>query len=100
MLQGALSSVPMPPDSDLEVPLRARFGLERFHRWQREAIEALFERGRVLVVAPTGGGKSLCYQLPAVVLGGTTVVVSPLIALMDDQVRGLAQRGISATYLA
>ncbi|HHH30311.1 MAG TPA: ATP-dependent DNA helicase RecQ [Polyangiaceae bacterium] len=72
-----------------------------FRPWQRDAIDALLEgAGRVLVVAPTGGGKSLCYQLPASVLGGTTIVVSPLIALMEDQVRSLEERGIPATYLA
>ncbi|MEZ4441717.1 MAG: ATP-dependent DNA helicase RecQ [Polyangiaceae bacterium] len=86
----------------LEESLQERFGLPSFRPWQREAIEMLLEDGgrRVLVVAPTGGGKSLCYQFPATVLGGTTVVISPLIALMDDQVRSLAERGISATYLA
>ncbi len=56
--------------------------------------------GRALVVAPTGGGKSLVYQLPAVVLGGTTLVLSPLVALMEDQVRALLARGIEATFLA
>ena len=86
---------------DLEHILQQRFGLPSFRPWQREAIDALLEgAGRVLVVAPTGGGKSLCYQLPASVLGGTTIVVSPLIALMEDQVRSLEERGISATYLA
>jgi len=81
--------------------LTERFGLSSFHSWQREAIDALLEGGgRVLVVAPTGGGKSLCYQFPATELGGTTVVISPLIALMDDQVRSLRERGIAATYLA
>ncbi|MBW2528399.1 MAG: ATP-dependent DNA helicase RecQ [Deltaproteobacteria bacterium] len=81
--------------------LRERFGLDDFHAWQREAIDELLDRSQqVLVVAPTGGGKSLCYQLPAVVLGGTTVVISPLIALMEDQVQALERRGIAATYLA
>jgi ATP-dependent DNA helicase RecQ len=86
---------------DLDALLRERFGLSAFRPWQRDAIEALLEgSGRALVVAPTGGGKSLTYQLPAVALPGTTVVVSPLIALMEDQVRGLRARGIPATYLA
>lgn len=81
--------------------LRERFGLEAFRPWQREAIEALVgEPGRVLVVAPTGGGKSLTYQLPAAVLDGLTLVVSPLVALMEDQVRSLVARGVRATYFA
>jgi ATP-dependent DNA helicase RecQ len=91
----------MTPPPPLEDVLRERFGLSAFRPWQREAIEAaLAPGGRVLVIAPTGGGKSLCFQLPAVVLGGTTVVVSPLIALMEDQVRGLCESGVPATYLA
>ena len=85
----------------LEETLQSKFGLTAFRPWQREAIGELLEgSGRVLVVAPTGGGKSLCYQFPAVVLGSITVVISPLIALMDDQVRSLSERGVAATYLA
>src|SRR5262249_12727286 len=81
--------------------LRERFGLTRLRQWQRDAVqELLYGTGRVLVVAPTGGGKPFCYQFPATELGGPTVVVSPLIALMEDQVRGLTQRGIPATFLA
>ena len=87
--------------SEIDLALRERFGLSAFHPWQREAIEELLEgRNRVLVIAPTGGGKSLCYQLPAAVLEGTSIVISPLIALMEDQVRALTQRGVAATYLA
>lgn len=87
--------------SDVDLALRERFGLSDFHPWQREAIDELLEgRKRVVVIAPTGGGKSLCYQLPAAVLDGTSIVVSPLIALMEDQVRSLTDRGIPATYLA
>ena len=78
----------------------ARLGHAAFRPGQREAIETLLERGRALLVAPTGGGKSLCYQLPALVLPGTTLVVSPLIALMQDQVAALEARGIAATFLA
>ncbi len=90
-----------PPPLDLDVVLRERFGLPAFRPWQRDAIDALLDGpGRVLVVAPTGGGKSLTYQLPAAVLPGTTLVVSPLIALMEDQVRGLDARGVPATFLA
>ena len=87
--------------NELAQRLQQRFGLPGFHPWQEEAIRALLEGpGRALVIAPTGGGKSLCYQFPATELSGTTIVVSPLIALMDDQVRGLEARGIAATYLA
>jgi ATP-dependent DNA helicase RecQ len=84
---------------DLDAGLR-RLGHARFRPGQREAIERLLAVGRLLLVAPTGGGKSLVYQLPATLLGGTTLVVSPLISLMQDQVRALAARGIAATYLA
>ncbi|MBK36013.1 MAG: recombinase RecQ [Gemmatimonadetes bacterium] len=75
-------------------------GFERFLPGQREAIDVLLDSGRLLLVAPTGGGKSLTYQLPASMLPGTTLVVSPLIALMNDQVRALEERGTPATYLA
>ena len=84
---------------DLDEGLR-RLGLRRFRAGQREAIETLLVARRLLLVAPTGGGKSLTYQLPAALLPGTTVVVSPLIALMHDQVVALEQRGVTATYLA
>ncbi|GAC1549652.1 MAG: DNA helicase RecQ [Polyangiales bacterium] len=81
--------------------LRERFGLDAFKPGQREAIEALLgEPGKVLLVAPTGGGKSLTYQLPAAMLPGLTLVISPLVALMEDQVRTLTARGIPATYVA
>jgi len=87
--------------TDIDLALRERFGLSEFRPWQREAIEELLHgRRRVLVIAPTGGGKSLCYQLPASILEGTTIVISPLIALMEDQVRALSERGIESTYLA
>jgi ATP-dependent DNA helicase RecQ len=67
---------------------------------QRRAVETLLAEDRLLLVAPTGGGKSLIYQLPAVVLPGTALVISPLISLMADQVEALQQRGIAATFLA
>ena len=71
--------------SDLEIAL-GRLGYSAFRPGQREAIETLLAAGRLLLVAPTGGGKSLSYQLPATILTGTTLVVSPLVALMADQV--------------
>ncbi|MDP3274502.1 MAG: ATP-dependent DNA helicase RecQ [Deltaproteobacteria bacterium] len=90
-----------PTMAQLERMLEERFGLKGFRPWQREAIEAVLPTSsRVLVVAPTGGGKSLTYQFPATVLPGVCVVISPLVALMEDQVRSLEARGISATYLA
>jgi ATP-dependent DNA helicase RecQ len=81
-------------------PALARMGYASFRPGQLESLETLFHRGRLLLVAPTGGGKSLIYQLPATILDGVTIVISPLIALMQDQVDALAQRGVSATYLA
>jgi ATP-dependent DNA helicase RecQ len=83
----------------LDTALR-RLGYEAFRPGQREAIEVLLSVGRLLLVAPTGGGKSLTYQLPALLLPGTTLVISPLVALMNDQVRALEARGVSATFLA
>src|SRR3954463_5282827 len=85
--------------TDLDQALRDRFGLERFRPGQREVIENVLQGRDVLCVMPTGGGKSLCYQLPALLLPGLTLVVSPLIALMKDQVDALLQRGIRATLL-
>ena len=75
------------------------FGLETFREGQREVIEALLHDSRALAVFPTGGGKSLCYQLTALMIDGLTLVVSPLIALMRDQVTMLNARGISAARL-
>ena len=76
-----------------------QLGFTAFRPGQRESIETLLRVGRVLLVAPTGGGKSLIYQLPGALLPGTTLVVSPLIALMHDQVAALQDRGVRATYL-
>lgn len=82
----------------LEV-LRSRFGMDAFHPGQREVIERLLAGRNAAAVFPTGGGKSLCYQLPALMLEGTTVVISPLISLMKDQCDALARRGIAAVRL-
>jgi ATP-dependent DNA helicase RecQ len=76
--------------------LRSTFGLPSFRPGQREVISALCESGAALAVFPTGAGKSLCYQLPALMFEGVTVVVSPLIALMKDQIDYLHRLGISA----
>ena len=87
------------PALDIESGL-AQFGFDRFRPGQRDAVEALLDGGRLLLVAPTGGGKSLTYQLPALLLPGTTLVVSPLISLMHDQIIALEEHGVAATYLA
>ena len=79
--------------------LLGRFGLDAFRPGQREAVRPRW-RGATLVVMPTGGGKSLCYQLPALAGDGLVVVVSPLIALMADQLRRLHDAGVPAAMLA
>ncbi|MFT7581381.1 MAG: RecQ family ATP-dependent DNA helicase, partial [Myxococcota bacterium] len=79
--------------------LERYFGFREFRRGQREVVEAIVEGRPTLAVMPTGAGKSLCYQLPAMLLDGVTVVVSPLIALMKDQVDALRERGIAAAYI-
>ena len=83
----------------LEEKLQEHFGLECFRDGQREIIETVLNGGSALVVMPTGGGKSLCYQLPAMLLPGLTLVVSPLIALMKDQVDALTDLGLPATFV-
>ena len=83
----------------LERALQDRFGLREFRPGQREAALALLEGRDLVAVMPTGAGKSLCFQLPALLLPGLTVVVSPLIALMKDQVDKLRARGIEAAAL-
>jgi ATP-dependent DNA helicase RecQ len=79
--------------------LRAHFGFADFREGQREVITAVLEGKDAVVVMPTGSGKSLCYQLPAMMLSGATLVVSPLIALMKDQVDALRVRGLPATFI-
>ncbi|MGB7086794.1 MAG: DNA helicase RecQ [Phormidesmis sp.] len=85
--------------SSLEEALKHYFGHDQFRFDQRLIIEQVLKNQDVLVVMPTGGGKSLCYQLPALLRGGITIVVSPLIALMQDQVTALRDNGIEATFL-
>ncbi|MHC4378399.1 MAG: RecQ family ATP-dependent DNA helicase [Planctomycetota bacterium] len=91
-----------PPPATLE-NLRERiaevFGFDTLRPLQDEAMQSVLDRKDALVVLPTGGGKSLCYQAPALVLPGFTLVVSPLIALMADQLRGLEGHGVPAGQL-
>jgi ATP-dependent DNA helicase RecQ len=82
-----------------ESVLRRVFGFKEFRGQQRAVVEHVMAGGDALVLMPTGGGKSVCYQLPALCRAGTAVVVSPLIALMDDQVAALRQLGIAAGAL-
>ncbi|MGA2441864.1 MAG: RecQ family ATP-dependent DNA helicase, partial [Tepidisphaeraceae bacterium] len=84
---------------DLRENLQELFGLDDFRPAQREVIEDVLAGRDVLCVMPTGAGKSLCFQLPAAVGGGLTVVVSPLISLMEDQVQQLRDEGIGAALL-
>ena len=79
--------------------LRDIFGFDEFRLGQREIIDAVSSKKNVLAIMPTGGGKSLCFQLPALMSEGLTVVISPLIALMRDQVRGLQAAGVAAGAL-
>jgi len=85
--------------TDAVASLRQHFGFEDFREGQREVIGSILEGKDAVVVMPTGSGKSLCYQLPAMILDGVTLVVSPLIALMKDQVDALLARGLPATFI-
>jgi ATP-dependent DNA helicase RecQ len=85
--------------SDADAILRDIFGFDSFRPGQSEIVEAVSHGENVLAIMPTGGGKSLCFQLPALVRHGVTVVISPLIALMRDQVRGLREAGVNAGAL-
>jgi ATP-dependent DNA helicase RecQ len=89
----------MPTIADALTALHTYFGFEDFREGQREVVHAILEGHDTVVVMPTGGGKSLCYQLPALMMEGATVVVSPLIALMKDQVDALHARGLPATFI-
>ena len=87
------------PEPSPESVLKSVFGYDEFRPLQREIIDCVLAKRDVLAVMPTGGGKSLCYQVPALIFPGLTIVVSPLIALMQDQVAQLDAAGVSALFI-
>ena len=84
---------------DLHAALQQHFNFSAFRPGQQAAIEHVLARRDTLVVMPTGAGKSLIYQLAALLLPGTALVFSPLIALMKDQIDSLTRRGLAATFI-
>src|SRR5438874_8985720 len=87
------------PDVDLFTPLKRHWGYEGFRPLQERIVRSLLDGHDIAVIMPTGGGKSLCYQLPALILERTAIVISPLIALMQDQAAQLDHMGIPAAVL-
>ena len=89
----------MTPMDAARAALKEVFGYDDFRPGQEDAVAAILRGRDVMAVMPTGAGKSICYQIPALVLEGVTLVVSPLISLMRDQVFALLQNGVRAAYL-
>src|SRR5688500_12626544 len=85
--------------SNLHQTLQTIFGYSTFRGAQQAIVEHVIAGGDALILMPTGGGKSLCYQLPAIIRRGMAIVISPLIALMQDQVDALQQLGVKAAFL-
>ena len=84
---------------DKKAVLKQYFGHSSFREGQEQVVDAILQGRDALCVMPTGAGKSICYQVPALIFNGITIVVSPLISLMKDQVNALTQNGIQAAYL-
>lgn len=93
-----MNNTSLPPATPSAI-LKTTFGYDAFRPLQRDIIESILARRDTLAIMPTGGGKSLCYQVPALIFGGLTVVVSPLIALMKDQVEQLTAAGVPALFI-
>lgn len=89
----------MPTMAQAEATLKSVYGYEQFRQGQRESVQALVDGKDVLAIMPTGAGKSLCYQIPAIISSGITLVISPLISLMKDQVNALLQLDVKAAYI-
>ncbi|MBU4414772.1 MAG: RecQ family ATP-dependent DNA helicase [Proteobacteria bacterium] len=85
--------------NEMQECLKRYWGYSRFHPWQEDSIFAILDERESVTILPTGGGKSLCFQLPALLKDGMAVVISPLISLMKDQVDGLKDMGIAAECL-
>src|SRR5690606_22477007 len=97
-----LAQPPLPPFTaprSVQEALKDVFGFDDFRTMQEDIVEQVLAKKDVLAIMPTGSGKSLCYQLPALLFPGLTVVVSPLISLMEDQVAQLRELGVPALYL-
>ena len=100
MARWVVTATASPPTLEqARAALRERFGYPAFRPGQEAAVESVLDGRDTLVILPTGGGKSLCYQVPALLLPKLTVVLSPLISLMKDQVDALAARGLPATFV-
>ena len=85
--------------NDKEEILKRYFGYDKFRSGQEEVIDNVLSERDVMCIMPTGAGKSICYQVPALIFSGVTIVVSPLISLMKDQVQFLVNCGIKAAYI-